>query len=254
MSAFYRLDADLNGTDSIAPYIKSATNPNGKITNLACSTFEEFDKHRVELQKSIVPGDIICLDTMSTMLTTTRADRQVGNKIDEPLWEPNKIKKYFGDKEYLAVYNMATQLTIRALKNLRARGAQIICLCHEDEVMDAMAGMKMAGPQVNPAMVGELVAASSDVFRLVNLTAPILNPDGSTKVPTGERILYLRRTDAYTAKFHVARERSEKIPSGIINPTIAKLCEVLGKQPSWLTIYGHPGAGKTSLAATATDV
>lgn len=249
MSKFYRLDADLNGTDSIAPYITT-----GKVINLDCSTFEQFDKHRVELQKHITPGDIVCLDTMSTMLTTTRADRQVGNKIDEPLWEVNKINKYFGDKEYLAVYNMATQLTIRALKNLRARGAQIICLCHEDEVMDAMAGMKMAGPQVNPAMVGELIAASSDVFRLVNLIAPIMNTDGTTKVPAGERILYLRRTDAYTAKFHVARERSAEIPNGIVNPTLEKLWGVLGKHSSWLTIYGHPGAGKTSLAATATDV
>lgn len=247
---FYRMDADQNGTDSIEPYIAS-----GRVINLDCPTFEHFDKHRVELQKKIQPGDIVCLDTLSTMLTTTRADRQLGNKIDEPLWEIGKVNKYFGDKEYLAVYNMATQLTIRALKNLRARGAQIIVLCHEDEMMDPMASMKMAGPQVNPAMVGELIAASSDVFRLVNLTEPRKDPaTGAIVVPAETRVLYLRRTDSYTAKFHVARERSMEIPKAIIDPTLQELWTKLGKESSWLTIYGHPGSGKTTLAATATDV
>lgn len=238
----------MNGTDSIQSYIDS-----GAVVNLECPTFTEFDKHRLSLQQTVKPGDFVCLDTVTKMLSTTRADRQVGSNPGEPLWDPAKVNKYFGDKEYLAVYNMATQLVMRALLNLRARGAKIIVLAHEDEVTDAMAGMKMAGPQVNPAMVGELIASSSDVFRLVALTNPVVNEAGKVVFPADTRVLYLRRSDSYTAKFHVARDRSDKIPKALPNPTLPALWDTLGKVSSFLTVYAHPGAGKTTLMATATD-
>lgn len=246
---FFRLNADRNGTDSIQAYIDAE-----KIIDLPCPTFDDFDKHRIALQKDIQPGDIVCLDTITTMLETTRDDRVLGNKIDEPLWEVSKVNKFFGDKEYLNTYKMAGGLTMRALHNLRARGAQIIVIAHETEVQDAMAGMKMAGPAMNPAMVDTLIGASSDVFRLVSLTAPITNAEGAVIYPVDTRILYLRRTDAFTAKFQVARERSAQIPRGIPDPTMGKLYDILGKRPAFVTIYGHPGSGKTSLTATATDI
>lgn len=244
----YRMNADENGTDSIQAYIND-----GRVTDLECPTFEAFDQHRVELQRKIVPGDIIILDTITRMLETTRTDRQLGNEIDAPLWEPVKVNKYFGDKEYLAVYNMAAQLTMRALHNLRARGAQIIVIAHESEVKDPMAGMKMAGPNVNPAMVDNLIGASSDVFRLVNLTTPLRNDTGEVVLPADTRVLYLRRTDDMTAKFQVARELSAGIPKAIVDPTMQKLYETLGKRPAFLTVYGHPGAGKSTFACTAAD-
>lgn len=244
----WRLDADMNGTKSIQPYIDAGT-----LINLECPTFSEFDAHRLALQKEVQRGDFVILDTVSTMLSTTRSDRQLGSNSAEPLWEPKKIDRYFGDKEYLAVYNMAGQLVLRGLKNLRARGANIIAICHEDDVKDAIAGMTMSGPKLNPAMVNELTAASSDVFRLVTLTNDRVDSNGTLLWPADTRVLYLRRSEDFTAKFHVPREFSAKIPRAIPNPTMPKLWKVLHGIPEFLTIYGFPGTGKTSLAATVLD-
>ena len=248
MSRFYRLDVDLNGTDSIQSYIDS-----GKVINLECPTFDDFDKHRMMLMPKIEPGDTVMLDTVSKMLSTIRTDRVVGTKINEPLNDPKIINRFFGDKEYLAIYNYAAQLTMRALNNFRARGARVIVLAHEDEVNDQITGMKSQGPMVNPAMVGELIASSSDVFRLVSLTEPVVDAEGKTVFARDTRVLYLRRSDSFQAKFHVERSRSESIPKALPDPTLPKLWTLLGKQSSWLTVYGHPGAGKTSLGCTATD-
>jgi hypothetical protein len=248
VSKFYRLDADMNGTDSIQDYIDD-----GRIINLPCATFADFDRHRQDLMRTLEPGDNVMLDTASALLTTTRIDRMLGNRNEDALWDPSKINKFFGDKEYLAVYNMATSLVMRGINNFRARGAHVIVLTHEDEVRDAMAGLKMAGPQGNPAFVEALIASSSDVFRLVSLTDPVVDEKGNTIFARETRVLYLRRTESATAKFHVSRELSEKIPKALPDPTLPKLWKVLGKQSSVLTIYGHPGAGKTSLGATASD-
>ncbi|MDE2097401.1 MAG: hypothetical protein KGL39_09170 [Patescibacteria group bacterium] len=242
----YRLDADTNGTLSIQQAIDQE-----QMVNLPCSTFEQLDRHRLWLQQNISPGDWVILDTLSTMLETTRADRVLGSNLDEPLWEASKVNKYFGDKEALSVYRMSTQLNLRALKNLRARGARILCLCHEADIKDPMAQMKLSGPEVNPAMVGDLIAASSCVFRLTMLTENRVNPQtGEVLVPEGTRVLYLRRTDSFTAKYQADPQYSDAVPRAIIAPTMQKIFDVLHSVPDWVTVYGFPGVGKTTLGGT----
>lgn len=250
--AVYRLDSDMNGVDSISDYVAD-----GRIVNLECPSFDAFDDYCIELQNKLQPGDTIIVDTVSAILNTTRGDRQLGNTAGEKLWRPDKLQKFFGDKEYLAVFNMAGQFVMRRLRNLRSRGARIIALTHESEAKESTVGIsyKMAVPDVNPAMVGDLISASSDVFRLEALTEDVANNEGKIIFPEGTRVLRLRRKEGvFTAKFHVDRARSAGIPKSLPSPTIPKLWKTLGKQSTWLTIYGHPGAGKTSLAATAADV
>lgn len=243
----YLLDCDMNGLDSISAELNT-----GKVTRLPCPTFQAFENACVALLKVVGPEDLVICDTITSLLNTTRGDAKLGTDPEKSIWEVGQAKYLSGDKNYLTVYEMAGQLTMRRLKNLRARECRIIVTAHCSEVKDESFGnMKKLGPEVNPAMVGTLVGASSDLFRLEEIAEAITDPNtGEVRVKAGERILWLRRTDAYMAKFHVTRERSEVIPTGITNPSLPKLYGVLGKKPSWLTIYGFPGAGKTSFAVS----
>ena len=100
------------------------------------------------------------------------------------------------------------------------------------------------------AFIGDLIGASSDVFRLKALQEDVTDKAGNTAVKAGTRVLYLRGTDEFVAKYQVAREHSEKIPKYLLDPTMPKLMEILNKKPKVLTLYGPPGAGKTTLAVS----
>jgi Holliday junction resolvasome RuvABC ATP-dependent DNA helicase subunit len=91
------------------------------------------------------------------------------------------------------------------------------------------------------------------MFRLTILTEPITDREGKVRVPAGKRQLQLRITEDAVAKFQVRRELSDKIPTYIYEPTWAKLCKVLNKTPSWLTLFGLPGVGKTTLVTSMVE-
>ncbi len=247
MPKIYRLDCDSTGTDSIATYIEQ-----GAIVNIPCPTFSAFDVAARGLQDTIEPGDTVIFDTLSSLLETTRGDMMLGDDPRASLWEQHT--KFFGDKQFMNTYRGAQNLTLRRIRNLVARGAHGIVVCHEAEGKDPMASMKMSIPMVNPAMVDDLIAACSDVFRLSLLTSDVYNGE-KVALPRGSHVLYLRRTDEYTAKFHVDPQRRDpdKIPSGIVAPTMAKLYDVLGKVPQCLCLYGNPGVGKTTLACSVVE-
>lgn len=246
----YLFDADLNGLDSIARVLQT-----NQVVRIPCPTFNAFENAVVALIPKVGPDDTVVIDTITSLLNTTRGDAKLGTDVSKSLYDIGKEKYLGGDKNFLTVYEFAAQITMRRLKNLRARDCRIIVTAHEAEVRDeAWGNMKRQGPEVNPAMVGTLMAASSDVFRLEQLTAPIPNGQGGIAVPAGQRILWLRRTDTFMAKFHVDREVADVLPGGIIDPTLPKLYEQLHKKPSWLTVYGFPGSGKTSFAVSDVPV
>ena len=249
MPKVYRLDADSTGTDSIQSYVDE-----GSIINIPCPTFSDFDKAARELQDTIEPGDAVIFDTLSSLLDTTRGDMMLGDDPRASLWDQHG--KFFGDKQFMNTYRGAQNLTLRRIKNITNRGAHGIVICHESEGKDPMATMKMSIPMVNPAMVDDLIATCSDVFRLNLATNDVVNDAGRTTIKAGQRVLYMRRTDDYTAKFHVdpRRRDPDKIPSGILNPTFIKMCDVLGKVPKCVCIYAWPGVGKTTFAAGVVEV
>jgi hypothetical protein len=245
----YRLDADSTGTDSIQSYIDE-----GSIMNIPCPTFSAFDIACRSLQDEVRPGDGVIFDTISSLLDTTRGDMMLGDDPSASLWDQHG--KFFGDKQFMNTYRGAQNLTLRRIKNIVNRGAYGIVLAHEAEGKDPMATMKMSVPMVNPAMVDDLIATCSDVFRLHQLTRDLNDETGAVVLEAGHRILQLRRTDDYTAKFHVdPRKRDpDKIPSGIKDPDFAKMVEVLGKIPRCLCVYAWPGVGKTTFGASMAAV
>lgn len=242
----YLLDADLGGTESVQDLIDQ-----GLVQYIPIPTFEAFDKAVEELKARVSDADTIIVDPISTLGNTTRGDFRLGTE-DGEVW--NKRNLYFGgDKNFLTQYEAAEKMIMRRIKNLRAKGAHIITTTHEDEQVDAITQTKKRAPQLNQAFYGSLMAHSTDVFRLSMLFDDVKDQDGSVKHPAGTRVLYLKAAegiDGHVAKYHVPRSVAEKLPKGLLDPTWQKLCDTLDKDPGWCVIYGPPGIGKTSLAAS----
>ena len=243
--AIHWFDADDHGVTSIKGLIAD-----GKVTRHPCTSYQEYDTEVAALMPKIQPGDVVILDPITQLLDTTRSDAKLGTDPNVNLWD--KRTKYFeGDKNYLNVYQYAQNVVMRRLRNLRARGARVITIAHEDEVIDST-NTKRIGPQVNPALVGILEGQSSDIFRLVVVPSDIPNTD----IKAGTRVLYIRPSDEYVAKYNAeALFKDGKItypnpPRYLVNPTMREVFAAIGSKPEWLTLYGTPGSGKTTLAVS----
>lgn len=240
----YLLDCDLNGTDSIDDLIAS-----GNVTHIPIDSYPTFEETTTRKLLPIVgPDDVVVLDTLSQLAMMVRGDLKLGTDVSESLWSKRNV--FFADKNYLTVYEAACQLIMRRLKNLRARGARIITTCHETDRKDEMDLVKKRAPALNEAFFKSLMASSSDVFPLSIVMEDVLREDGTVKLAKDTRILNMRLSDDYVSKVHVQREVGSRLPAGIKDPTLPKLYGALGKRPSWLVIYGPPGAGKTTLACS----
>lgn len=245
----YLLECDLKGTSPINRKIAT-----GGVKVLPCNTILEYENHCKALLPNVGPNDLIVLDTLTSLLDTIRADFTfgLGTEAHTP-WEQRfkwEKKKGGGDPEYLSKYDFAQQTALRWIKNLSARGARAIIVCHEAEVMLPVGNVveKMQGPDVNKAFVGKLIGSVSDVYRLVSLTQPRVDGEGKEVLARDTRILYLRRTEEFVAKYACDLQTSMTIPDGIVNPTLPKLYAQLGTKPPKMLLYGHPGAGKTTFA------
>lgn len=242
----YLLDSDLKGTTSISKYIES-----GAVRHLVCGTYMQYQAHTKDLLSIVTPNDLVILDTMSNMLDTARGDQRYGDDPNDDLWAKRNV-----DDPYGRSYDVASKFVMRRLKNLSARGARIMTICHESEVQDdtVVPARKVRGPDVNQKFVNTLVGSSSDVYRLEQLLDDMtkFNEDGTTTTiaKADDRILYLKRDPTFIAKNSCDIERSPKIMRGLLNPTLPKLYEHLGVRPPWITLFGPAGVGKTTLAVS----
>jgi hypothetical protein len=218
---------------------------------LKCPSYNAFDKIVRDLWPTVGQNDLVIIDTLTSLLETTRSDAKLGtDTLTFDLWD-RKAKYLEGDKQYLNVYNMAQQFIMRRLINLAAKDARLLVICHTTMAKDpANPLVKITSPDVNPAMIGTLIARSSDVFYLMNVLEDIPAQDGSGQiaVPKDTRVLYLRPEEGRALKYSVDIERSPLVPRLMLNPTLPDVYKILQKKPSWLTLYGDPGAGKTTFA------
>lgn len=240
----FLLDADGTGRDSISKRIASK-----QVTLLPCGSFVAYDAACMQLaNRTPAPGDRVVLDTFSIMLSTTRGDFKHGNDPKTSVWEDNQ--KWFGDKQGMNAYQAASNMTMRWLRNLKNVGYDLVVLAQEDEALDEVTMTTKRAPKANPEALDMLKGSSTDIFRLIEITQDKTDTDGNVTVAKGERILLLRRTNDTLAKFHVDLEQAQKLPDGIKSPTFPKLCEVLGKTPGFLVVYGQPGVGKTTFSTS----
>jgi AAA domain len=243
----FLLDADQTGNDSIAKRIAG-----GDVQLLPCGSFAAYDAVCKTLATRLPePDDLVILDTGTHLLSTTRGDFKHGTDLGESVWDKRDL--YFGDKQALNAYQAAGNMMMRWLKNLRNVGYNLCVLMHEDEMLDEVTMTTKRGVKANPEARDMLYAASTDIFRLIEVVqdrAEMIDGEPKVVLAKGERLLYIRRTADSLAKHHVDIDVSRKLPDAIKNPTMAKLKEVLGKTPSFLVVYGLPGVGKTTFSTS----
>ena len=239
----YYLDCDQNGTDSIQDILEAHTK---EITYLDGGNFERADSELAKL--SVAKGDLLIVDTISGLGATLRRNAKfIGLKDEMSVWAFRE-KWLGGDKNYLTVYDMAEQMIMERLKSLKNKGMNILVLAHENKQTNERTGEEAIGPELPPAFYRRLNEACSDMFRLSVLMADETDSEGKVKIKEGTRVLTLKPTAEIIAKYHVSFEKAQTLHTRIINPTIPKIHRVLGKVPSFMCIYGPPGAGKTTLS------
>lgn len=239
----YYLDADGRGYEAVEHLVQAKL-----ITVFPCQSFPDFEDACLKLIPKVGPDDLIILDTISALANTTRGDFKLGTDITANIWD--KRDKWFGDKTGQLNYEAAQQMIMRRLRNFEARSARMIIISHEREQLNEFTGMKSRGPDLNPGFFGTLFPFASDMFRLGVMMANEMAEDGTVKIAAGTRVLYLKMSEEQICKARVAIEVAQKLPNGILNPTLTKLYGVLNKKPSKLVLYGPPGAGKTTLACS----
>ena len=243
----FLLDADGTGRDSIGKRIAA-----GDVQLIPCGSKLAYDEACMKLaSRKPQPGDRVILDTITHLLGTVRGDFRHG--IDPTQSVFANEDKWFGDKQGMNAYQAASNMSMRWLKNLRNVGYDLVVLAQEDEALDEVTMKTKRAPKANPEARDMLYGASTDIFRLTEVTQDVtemFNDTPTVVLAKGERLLHLRRTREAMAKFHVDLEVAATLPDAIKSPTMEKLCKVLGKTPSFLVIYGLPGTGKTTLATS----
>lgn len=239
----YYLDCDQNGTDSIQDILDAHQK---EVTYVDGGNFERADVELAKLKPE--RGDLLIVDTISGLGATLRRNAKfIGLKDDMSVWA-FKEKWLGGDKNYLTVYDMAEQMIMERLKSLKNKGMNILVLAHENKQINERTMEEATGPELPPAFYRRLNEACSDMFRLSVLMDDEKDTQGNIKFKEGTRKLTIKPTAEVIAKYHVNFAKAQVLPSRIMNPTIPKIHEKLGKVPSFLCVYGPPGAGKTTLS------
>lgn len=236
----YRFDADANGTDSIQHLVDAKL-----VTNIPVDSVKAFEAQALRLVPSLTADDLVIVDTMSSFAATARMNYKFDEK--RTIWDQREL--FFNDKQYLAVYNAVTSSAMQ-IAVILANRARLIVVMHEDMERDLVTGMKSWMPDANPALFKMIRSASSDILRLRELYEPLTDDKGKVIAPAGTRLLQLRKSEDTLIKTQVPMEVGMKLPKNLANPTLPKLYEVLQKKPKWLTIFGSPGVGKTTLATS----
>jgi hypothetical protein len=246
----YILDADLNGTDSYQFLVDAKL-----VTHIPVPTYEVYDQAiRWLISNCDVNADVVVLDTISQQAYATRGDARFGTDASLDMWDKRTLF-LDGDKNYLTLYEMAGQMIMRRLRNLRATGVRVIATAHEASQDDQM--ITKLAPSMNKALYGSLRSATSDIFRMWMLPSDILAADGSVRYPTGTRVVSVKPSPTYVAKYHVDPFGAQSIPvSGNIVietpmvPVLPKVYSYLKKKPTFLCLYGEQGVGKTTAAVS----
>jgi hypothetical protein len=245
----YYYDTDGKGARSISDVLQAKPK---EITRIAVNTYAEFDHHVASIAMKVTPNDLVILDTVNMLASMYRGDTALGVDPLRDLWELRS--KIIGNQNHGAAYVGASTSIIRRLKNLFrcGEGARIIVTAHEAEKEDqtTIPPTKKRAPDVNPDFLKELMSSSSDVFRLWKIHEDIADDEGTVLLPSDSRILGLRETTEYVAKFATPLADSSRIKKALPNPTLPKLYEHLGYKPDWLLIYGSYGSGKSTLATS----
>ncbi len=234
----YYMACDGNGTDSVRNILKNNTD---KITLINAITFKAFDDGITNIK--FKEGDTLIIDTVSALSANLIREYRFRD-----MKEGESFDKYYQSWEKTnsrSAYAMAEQIFMQNIKLIQHKGVKIIITAHEGKQENEKTKEESIGPELSPKFFNRISESCSTMFRLkIEYTQ---KQEENGKVTTQEkRILMLRPVEDYILKCHVPSEELEKIPFAIVNPTIPKLYAKLGFVPTFMVVYGPPGAGKST--------
>ena len=223
------------GTASIGNLVAS-----GDVVPVTCSKFAHVEDAFWRVKRGEVAGvDMFGWDTMTTMATTTRHDIIVDPEElgGASLWL-HKGKLTAAQRDW---GNMS-DLMNRLARMIRSLPIPTVFVCHEGEREDPQTGINKFGPDLNQAILRDVIAFSDAMVRLSIAPESFKAPDGK-EYPAGTRVLRLASNGNAMAKVRVPED--VVVPPIIADPDFTKLVAALGFVPKKLTIYGASGVGKT---------
>lgn len=235
---------DGTGTDSVQNVIASHSE---EITAIEVESYEHWSEHTEEIMDNLTPNDVVILDTMTMFAEMTRTDLKIGNDPKQLNWAMRN--KFFDHKNNWDYYDAATNYIMRRLKNMKNKGARIIVTAHErtDEDLTTTPPTKRRVPDLNQKLATSLIASSSVVARLRVIYENEYKGE-AIKYKKGQRLLEMGQSLEFAGKIHAPIEVALGLPTTISRPSLPKLYKALGFKPTWLTVYGPPGSGKSTFS------
>lgn len=203
-----------------------------------------------ELWAKTIVADVVVVDTITTLATTTRQDLIIDPASSggvAPLWDNRlNLKTKIGD------WGDMSDLLNRMLRAYRELPQITVFCCHEGERTDptATTSIEKRGPDLNAAVLRDVIAWSDAVIR-VSVLGQTIEVDGETYGPE-TRCLRLKPSASAMAKTRAAlgRPYPEILFVRETDNALRKLEAALGYLPKKITLYGPSGAGKTTTATS----
>jgi hypothetical protein len=221
-----------------AASVRDREGPNLRIED--APDFPKVEEIFWRIQRGYFTPDVVVIDTLTTMASTTRQDVVIDPKeiAGKSIWQ-NREKVIPAQRDW----GIMTDLIGRLLRMYRQLPAVTVYVCHEREREDPMTGATKIGPDLNPALLQDVIAFSDVVAHLLIL--PEIEIDGHV-YPAGTRRLRIVPDQKYMAKARAPQGKA--IPPILLNPTLPQLLSLgIGRK---IVVYGFPSAGKTTFACS----
>ena len=232
-----------SGSLSVDHYVRS-----GDVDVRRCEKFKDVESAFWEVQRGRIKPDLIAVDTLTTLATTTRHDiivdpEQMG---DASLWQ-HRGKLTAAQRDW---GNMS-DLINRLMRMIRSLPVPTVFICHEGEREDPQYGINKLGPDLNASILRDVIAFSDALVRL-SYSADAFKVGEKDYAP-GTRVLRLASNATAMAKVRVPEDVPQP-PSIVPDPTWTSFVAALGGvMPQKTTIYGSSGSGKTRLVGSVVE-
>jgi hypothetical protein len=240
------------GSDSVADRIAD-----GRVVRYPTDTFEAFEKTYWALQYGQIKGDLVVVDTVSSIVNRFVLD----TTLDPKDLKPNEGKTIWSLRDKMRqnqdIWNRVNYGMTYVLTGLRNLPIPTIFLIHERErddptLMEEGDAGKRNMPALPPKILLNVMAGSDVVLRMYR-TPKMQFIDGVT-YPANMRMLQIENTADAVTGVRVTPEQDAKLPKFIALPDkacgLALLAQAMGGLPRKMTVYSFPKVGKTVFGCT----
>lgn len=245
---------------SVAHLVRSEANPTGTVIRIAAPKYAPVMETINLLRRQALPGMVdadyanlgaVVLDTASRLADTTRRALVAETEIGADLWKM-RDKLFPQQRDWGNMSDMLARIFEAYGSWADQQNVPFLLLCHESKRTDEATGVQKGGPDANPKLLSEIIENSDYVWRIWREEASIKLDN--KQYPKNTHFLRMTTSESKMTKMRLPPDYSEKLTDNLPNPTLSQAFSLLGPfVPNVLTVFGPPGAGKTTFACTLSD-